>query len=334
MSMQAQPFPWRRFLRRRFPAHAEGWVYAQVPLWWVALLLDPAPGATVDALFAVLALPVAVGMVGALVLLAALLRFPWALLLPFCVLSMAVEAWWLQRRGAWWRDRTLQRKRWYLANPVTWWQGWWLKEVRLERRAQRALQRRHGAAAAVGNQTSLGVHAQSSTPGSAPVDNPCSVASLARARALRQPARPEPGFPGPSALDYAFDHFEPYMTFWYGLGFLALWAYVASSDQLGWLGGLFIALLLYGLASVTYVAFIPCAILGLASAWIVGAALSPQQREAARPRYRVSDTAGAVPPPDSMAPPVAPPARPRPATSWLLPLAIGLWIGSAWGDDE
>lgn len=27
------PFPWCRFLRRRFPAHAVGWVYAQVPLW-------------------------------------------------------------------------------------------------------------------------------------------------------------------------------------------------------------------------------------------------------------------------------------------------------------
>ncbi|MDM7463809.1 MAG: hypothetical protein P3W95_009195 [Tepidimonas taiwanensis] len=326
-----QPFPWRRFLRRRFPVHAEGWVYAQVPLWWGALLLDPAPGVTVDVFYALACLIVAGEVVGALVGLAALLRFPWAALLPFCVLSMAVEAWWLRWRGTCWRDHMPQRKRWYLANPVAWWQGWWLKEVRIERRAQRALQCQRGAAAS--NQTALGVHAQSSTPGSAPVDNPCSVAFHASARARRHTARPEPDVPGPSAFDYAFDHFEPYMTFWYGLGFLALWAYVASSDQLGWLGGLFIALLLYGLASVTYVAFIPCAILGLASAWIVGAGLSPQQREAARPRYCASDAAGAAPPPEPVGPPVAPPARPRSATSWLLPLAIGLWIGSAWGDD-
>ncbi len=327
-----QPFPWRRFLRRRFPAHAEGWVYAQVPLWWVVLLLDPAADATVDVFYALACLIVAAGIVGALVLLAALLRFPWAVLLPFCVLSMAVEAWWLQRRGARWRDSAPQRKRWYLANPVAWWQGWWLKEVRIERRAQRALQCQRGAAA--GNQTGLGVHAQPSAPRSAPVDNHRGTVFHARARSRRQPERPEPDIPGPSALDYAFDHFEPYMTFWYGLGFLALWAYVASSDQLGWLGGLFIALLLYGLASVTHVAFIPCAVLGLLSAWIVGAALSPQQREAARPRYRAPDAAGAAPPPEPVVPPVAPTGRPRPATSWLLPLAIGLWIGSAWGDDD
>lgn len=303
MSMQARSFPWRRFFRRRFPAHAEGWVYAQVPLWWLALLLDPAPGATVDAFYAVVALPVALGIVGALVLLAALLRFPWVVLLPFCVLSMTVEAWWHRRSGSQRRDSAPLRLRWYLANPVAWWQRWWLKRVR------RALRTRgqHSAAAA------------RATP------------SMPR---FRVGPRPAPDIPGPSALDYAFDHFEPYMMCWYGLGFLGVWTYVASSDSFGWPGGLFIALLLYGLASVTYVALIPCLILGLLSAWVVGLGLSPQQREAARPRYGASDVSGAAPPPDPVVPSVAPPARPRPATSWLLPLALGLWIGSTWGDDD
>lgn len=32
MNTRLHRFPWARFFRRRFPAHAEGWAYAQVVL--------------------------------------------------------------------------------------------------------------------------------------------------------------------------------------------------------------------------------------------------------------------------------------------------------------
>lgn len=263
MSDRQSRFPWRRFLRRRFPAHAEGWMVAQVPLWWAALLLAPAPGATVDAIYAVLALPVAVGMVGAFVLLAALLRFPWWMLMPLCLLSMAVEA--LLRKLARnpWQPKPMPR-RWYLSNVVALWQGW---DRFIRRRPwYRRLQRKLDALAPA-------------------TQKPC------RRQGLCVSSRDQPG---PTAFDYAWVQADSHMWFWYGVGFVVLWVELTSVDAAGWLWGFVFAVLMYGLVSLTPLPFLAAAILGFILAWLVGLGMSPQQREQARLRRAASL---AAPPP-------------------------------------
>ncbi|AUM00997.1 hypothetical protein B4966_13175 [Rhodocyclaceae bacterium] len=302
MSMQARPFPWRRFLRRRFPAHAEGWMVAQVPLWWAALLLAPAPGATVDAIYAVLALPVAVGMVGAFVLLAALLRFPWWMLMPLCLLSMAVEA--LLRKLARnpWQPKPMPR-RWYLSNVVALWQGW---DRFIRRRPwYRRLQRKLDALAPA-------------------TQKPC------RRQGLCVSSRDQPG---PTAFDYAWVQADSHMWFWYGVGFVVLWVELTSVDAAGWLWGFVFAVLMYGLVSLTPLPFLAAAILGFILAWLVGLGMSPQQREQARLR-RAASLAARKPPPRHVPVRRIPPIQHQPTSNWLVPLFVGLWIGSAWGDDE
>lgn len=297
-----QPFPWRRFLRRRFPAHAEGWVYAQVPLWWVVLLLDPAADATVDVFFALACLIVAAGVVGALVGLAALLRFPWALLVPLCLASMGAEALW--RR---WAKRPWQRKptprRWYLSNLVALWQGW---DRFIRRRPwYRRLQRKLDALAPATQQ-------------------PC------RCQGLIVSSRDQPG---PTAFDYACEQADSHMWLWYGVGFVVLWVELTSVDAAGWLWGFVFAVLMYGLLFLTPLPFLAAAILGFFSAWLVGLGMSPQQREQARLR-RAASLAARKPPPRHASVRRIPPIKRQPASNWLLPLLVGLWIGSAWGDDE
>ncbi|AVZ80159.1 hypothetical protein C3497_12530 [Zoogloeaceae bacteirum Par-f-2] len=300
MSNGQGPFPWRRFLRRRFPAHAEGWVYAQIPLWWAALLLDPAPGATVDALYAVLALPVAVGMVGALVLLAALLRFPWWLLLPLCLLSMGVETLW--RR---WAKRPWQRKptprRWYLSNAVALWQWWNIKNRRWQRRLARhsaSLLARFRAAATM---------------------KPSRPNSLPPANVLRLPPPPDSGL-----MDYVFTVLGAHALFWYAVSFVAAWVYFAADEQLDWLLAFIVAMILFIAGSIFLVLPVVLGTVAFVSALIVGLMRSPIER---------ARTVRALEPPTPQAVEHGQSPAKR-SSNWLLPLALGLLIGSAWGTEE
>ncbi|WP_303783510.1 hypothetical protein [Azovibrio restrictus] len=298
MSNRQSRFPWRRFLRRRFPAHAEGWVYAQIPLWWLALLLDPAPGATVDALYAVLALPVAVGMVGALVLLAALLRFPWWLLLPLCLASMGAEALWRKLARRPWRPEAV-RCRWYLSNAVAVWQYWELKNRRWQRRLSR-----HTAK---------------------------SFASFRAATALHRPARPRPANvlrlpppPDSGLMDYISTVLGAHALFWFAVSFVGAWVYFAADEQLDWLLAFIMATILFIAGSVFLVLPVVLGTVAFVSALIVGLMRSPIER---------ARTVRALQPPTPKA--VEHDQSPaKQSSNWLLPLALGLLIGSAWGTEE
>ncbi|WP_127478486.1 hypothetical protein [Sulfurivermis fontis] len=299
MSMQARPFPWRVFLRRRFPVHAEGWVYAQVPLWWTALLFDPAAGLAVDAFYALACLFVAAGVAGALVLLAALLRFPWWLLMPPCLASMGAEALWRKLVARPW-TRHPMRKRWYLSNAVALWQ-WW--DIKAQRRLRQLFRRRP---------------AWSLQPSATPLSE--------RQREVRiQPATvvrfPDP--PGSGLLDYAFTVLAGHVMFWYVVSFVGTWIYFAWDEQTDWLLAFFIALVLFVAGTVFMLLPIVLGGVALISALLVGSMLPPVER---------ARTVRAL------QPPAPPPAQQLKAierlTNWLLPLALGLLIGSAWGGGE
>ncbi|WP_114649910.1 hypothetical protein [Pseudothauera hydrothermalis] len=269
MSNRQGPFPWRVFLRRRFPAHAEGWVYAQVPLWWAALFADAPPTAEVDALYAVVAFVVAVAIVGALVGLASLLRFPWWLLLPFCLLSLWLDGLWRKLGKSPWQREPVRRP-WYLSNAVAVWQGW---DRFIRRRPwYRRLQRKLDALA----------------PTTQPRRRKCQIVS-SRAQ------------PGPTAFDYACEQEGSHLWFWYGVGFVVLWVELTAVDAAGWFWGFVFAVLMYGLLPLTTLPFIAAAILGFLSAWLVGLGMSPQQREQARLR-RAASLAAPPPPPRAHAP--------------------------------
>lgn len=134
-------------------------------------------------------------VVGALVGLAALLRVPWWLLAPFCLLSLALEAAWRKLAHRPWQRRPAPR-RWYLSNAVAVWQRWALERRRRARRTRRSDGARHEAA----------LHA-------------CSP--------QRPTARVLP-FPAPAGIgvvEYALEAWEGYFLVWYVTGFtgLGLW---------------------------------------------------------------------------------------------------------------
>lgn len=299
MSATPSPFPWRRFLRRRFPIHAESWVYAQVPLWWAALIMDAPPTAEVDALYAIVAFVVAAGLVGALAGLAVLLRFPWWLLVPFCLLSMGVEGLWRKLAHRPWQRKPVPR-RWYFSNAVALWQGWGLKNRRWQRRLSRqttaCFARFHAAVASTWRR----------------LDRP------RPANVVRLPPPPDSGL-----MDYVFTVLGAHVGFWYAVSFVGAWIYFAANERLDWLLAFIVTMVLFIAGTVFPVLPLVLGAVALLSALIVGLALSPIERAQ---RVRLMQ------PPPTEGGEYTPKTTQR-APNWLLPLALGLWIGSAWGDD-
>ena len=300
---------WRAFQRQRFAAHAEAWVLVQVPLWWWVLLDDAAARHAVDLPLVIASGVVAVILASWVISAAALLRVPWWLLWPLCWLSMRAE-WWLRRwTGRPWQ-RTRVRGRWYLSSPVPLWQRLWLRWRRALRRAAQRMQ---------------------------PL-----ASAWQRWRAwLRHLNRPKLKlfYPyddvGPSAWEYAFDFMSAHAVFWWCVGFVVLWAGLAIEASLDWLIALIVTIALFALGSAIPVVPLACAVLGFVSALLVGASLSPAEREAARRRAY-----GGVPPSVTsygtadFDPAAVPAPQPKSSTPWWVVLALGMILGSAMADDD
>lgn len=308
MTASALRFPWRAFLRRRFPAHAEGWVYVQaVALFALYLVLAVQP---VDVAYGLASFVAAVVVVGVLAGLAAVLRFPWWLLLPFCLVSMALEALWRALVHRPWQRAPVVR-RWYLSNAVALWQSWDLQARRRRRRAAR------------------------SKP-EAPAPAPATHRGNPAAKVLQFPTPP-----GLSIFDYALDALESHIVFWYVVGFLGCWLALVWGEGMGWLAGLGASFVLFIVGTVFLVLPVVFGFAGFLSALLAGASLSPLEREQHR-RHRLANRASSPVCPSEPSQgmyPLAPPSaasaatRPKRVSDWLLPFALGLWIGSAWGRD-
>ena len=317
MIAKLRAFAWARFLRRRFPVHAEGWVYAQVPLFLVLYLVDAQQ--PLGWPFVLASLIAALWLVGVLVSLAALLRFPWWLLTPFCLISMAIEGAFdalFNRSLPHWRT-----KRWYLSNAVALWQGWRLNRRRKARAHQRQKERDRLAAV---------LRRQSATT-PAPID-PAPVQVEVKADATKPAAKILP-FPQPvecGVFEYAEAVWKSHFIFWYVAGFLGGWLWLASSDELGWLGAGFVMFVLWLLGSLVLILPLGFALLAALSALFIGAGMKPVER------WRVVQQARAIEAVKAAATPASSAQTPvkRSSGDWVLPLALGLLIGSAWGKDD
>jgi hypothetical protein len=316
MSMGPRHFPWKRFLRRRFAAHAEGWALAQIPLFFALYLLHA--GQPVDGWYALASLLVSFWLVGIFVGLAALLRFPWWLLTPLCLLSMAVEGAVYARSDRPWPQEAIRR--WYLSNPVALWQAW---TVRRQRR-QRAIARRR--------EHERLQEALRPQPVMASVQSGEGRAATQPKAGERPSAKVLP-FPQPiecSAFEYAEAVWEGHFLFWNVLIMLIGWAWLVWAEGMGWLAAGVVEGVLWALGYLLLVLPIALGLLAGLSAWLVGAGLSPVERWRVVESIRAAEASEAR----TFASAPAATAQPRPASSgWLVPLLLGLWIGSAWGDD-
>lgn len=113
--------------------------------------------------------------------------------------------------------------------------------------------------------------------------------------------------------------------FWYAASFMAGWLWLWLGGDTGfWVAGI-LAGVLWLMFSIIPLLILSCGLLALFSASLIGAWMKPQDRLAAAVRAIERRAAFAK----------ARHARPARTTGdWLLPLAIGLLIGSAWGDDD
>lgn len=293
--------PSAAFLRHRYRAHVQGWLAIllgllwgyYIDLYWHEPLWVVVPVAFIGAFFVV-----AVG-----VAVAALLRVPWWLLAPLTFVSMVCEWGWRRWLGRPWHRRPQPREP-GLSNPFALWQRWRL--LRLRRARARAR-----------------VQAQ--------------VIAFPATRASRSPppaARQQPMRPSwsPQGLgSYVGEVFEQHWLFWMFTAPVAitLWFWLVE-DQM-FLVALILGVLLWLLGSVILVIPVAAALLALASSLIVGAGLTPLQRQAvvqhavAERALRAQAWAASVELPTTSA------SR---RGSWIWPLLLGLWIGSAWGKDD
>jgi xanthosine utilization system XapX-like protein len=235
-----------------------------------------------------------------------------------CLLSMAVEGAFYASRGGPWPQKAIRR--WYLSTPVALWQAW---TVRRQRR-QRAIARRREHE-----------HLQEALRPQ-PV-----MASVQRgeARAATQPnagERPSAKVLPASqsmectAFEYAEAVWEGHFLFWNVVSMLTGWVWLVWAEDMGGLAAGVVEGVLWALGSLLLVLPIALALLAGLSGWLVGAGLSPVERWRVVESIRAAEASKAR----TAAPAPAVKAQPRPASSgWLVPLLLGLWIGSAWGDD-
>lgn len=292
--------PFAAFLRHRYRAHVQVWLMLGVAgLAGYYISLSPQEPLW---LLVPVAFIVAFFVVSVWVATAALLRVAWWLLAPLTFLSMTAEWGWRRWRGRPWHRRPQPREPW-LSNPFALWQRRRLRRLRRERvRAREQAQ---------------------------VIAFPATRAFRSPLRAVRQPpARPSWS---PQGLGgYIGEVFAQHWTFWLltAPAWITLWFWVIE-DQM-FLVALILGVLLWLLGSVILVIPIAAGLLALVSSFLAGAGLTPLQRQAvvqhaAAERALRRQAAAAV------AAPTAPPHR---RGSWVWPLLLGLWIGSAWGQDD
>lgn len=285
----------RAFLRHRYRAHVQGWLavavgllwgyyidlYAHEPLW--AML----PTAFIAAFF----------VVAVLVAIAAVLRFPWWVWAPFCLVSMMLE--WVGRRlfKRPWRRSPQPRER-FLSNPFALWQGWRLKR---HRRARQQVQQPESWLPHLGSPISP-------------------TAPAARCK--------HPGFTWTGTGEYVAAAFEEHWKFWFISApvWIGLWFWLIEGQD--FFLSVILSVVLYIIFSLVLVIPLVAVLFALLSTLIVAAGMSPAQRSHAAAVLRQAHAAQSASV-DSAATTTAPKG-----TSWLIPLLIGLWIGSVWGDDR
>lgn len=108
---------------------------------------------------------------------------------------------------------------------------------------------------------------------------------------------------------------------------IMLWLWLIE-DQM-FIVALILALILWLLGSFVLIIPIAAALLALVSAFLVGANLTPLQRQLAVHHFAEIRAAGAQN--TATGTHKAPAGRQPPR--WVWPLLLGLWIGHAWGDD-
>lgn len=308
--MTTARIPWRPFLRHRYRAHAQGWLCVAVGLltaYYVELYAHEPLWAVLPASFIAAFFVVAVG-----VAVAALLRFPWWFLAPLTFVSMAFE--WALRRLCKrpWRRAPQPRER-FLSNPFSLWQRW---RIRRQRR----------------------MHAKA---------NPIAPTSPKGADPFRQGSNLAPARRAPSAWsatgcwDFALEAWEGHFQFWFfalPVG-VTVWLWLVDGAPF-WMAAL-VSLIFWLLLSLVGLVPLAAALVALLSSLLVGAGMTPRSRwayvyrrwaeSAQRQAEQAAAQAAAATDPQVML--TTPPPRPVRWSDWLVPLAIGLWIGNAWGND-
>lgn len=285
------------FLRHRYRAHVQGWLLLTLGVATVAYV----PTLPNEPLW--LAVPVAflaaVFVVAIGVLAAGLLRFPWWLVAPLTFVSMAIE-WGL--REVWHRPWCRRPQPWerFLSNPFALWQR---RRLRRRRTSQRT-----GAEVIPLPQARL----------AAPVP-----------RVASPPAR-RPAWSAVGLGAYMAEVFVPHWIFWIFSAPVGIMLWLWLVDDQMFIVALILAVLLWFLGSVALLIPIAAALLALASAFFIGAGLTPPQRHVAVQHAIAARAAQAQ---ATAATSMSSAPQPR-RGNWVWPLLLGLWIGSAWGGDE
>lgn len=111
------------------------------------------------------------------------------------------------------------------------------------------------------------------------------------------------------------------------LAFLATWAWVGST--MGDMHWLLAALLSFFVAMICFLLYeLSCFLI----VPLLPVVLVTTLTIALEVWWRVRTNRPYVPPPPALV--LARPVQPKKRGGWLIPLAIGLWIGSSWGDDD
>lgn len=181
-----------------------------------------------------------------------------------------------------------------------------------------------------------------------PISNPFALWQRWR-RKQPHTARRRPSMPSARPLintdglaDYITEAYEGHWKFWFINTPFFAWGWLRLVEDLGfWLAGL-IAGIGRVVFSLLLVVPILAALLALVSTLLVGLGMPPEERRRRAEtlaRERSTQTSAATPPagqtlPEGPTVVVVPPQRQVRWSDWLVPLAIGLWIGNAWGNDE
>ncbi len=145
------------------------------------------------------------------------------------------------------------------------------------------------------------------------------LAGPAVALALRQDEVP--------AGEFWNERFDTHVWCWAWLGFISIWIrfYFGDGPQTGSLvfSGLtaFTLMVAYGFMCLVIVPLLPLVLLALLSICLEA-------------RWRIRNNQPYVKPPPAPYVVAPPPVVVEKRGSWLLPLVIGLWIGSSWGGDD
>ena len=135
-----------------------------------------------------------------------------------------------------------------------------------------------------------------------------------------------------SAWDYANAKIEGYTFLWRFVFFLGagiwLFFYIEGGFVFSLIVSFFVAFLVIGLVGVSFILPIICMILGLFSAWFIGARLSAQERAEAVSAAE-KDTQNYLLEHEEC----AKNKIPKNDHNWLFPMVLGLWLGTRYKND-